>query len=221
MASRSLAPRPPRLPAALSAAESCELADRFEWVGVETAGDFSGQSASDCEINESRVVGARFIGTALDGIRMRDTVLESCDLSGARLGDADLTRVEFRNCKMPAIDLAAARLRDVLFSDSKLDNANFRMISGEHVRFEHASLRSGDFYAAQVAQAQFLDCDLTASEFSKSKLAGVRLHGSNLEGLKGAMHLRNAIIDSTQVLPLALGVLAALDIEINDDREAD
>jgi uncharacterized protein YjbI with pentapeptide repeats len=221
MASRSPAPRPPRLPSALSPTESRSLSDQFEWVGVETAGDFSGQSASQGEITESRVVGATFIGTTLDGIRIRDTVFESCDLSGARLGDADLTRVEFKNCKMPAIDLAAARLRDVLFSDSKLDNANFRMISGEHLRFEHASLRAGDLYAAVVAQVQFLDCDLTASEFSKSELAGVRLHGSNLEGLKGAMHLRNAIIDSTQVLPLALGVLAALDIEINDDREDD
>jgi uncharacterized protein YjbI with pentapeptide repeats len=197
------------------------LADRSEWVGVETAGDFSGQRASDCEIIESRVVGATFIGTALDGIRIRDTVIESCDLSGARLGDADFTRVEFRNCKMPAIDLAAARLHDVLFRDSKLDNANFRMIIGEHVRFDHASLRWGDFYAAQVAQAQFLDCDLTASEFSKSELAGARLHGSNVEGLKGAVHLRTAIIDSTQVLPLALGLLAALHIEINDDRDDD
>jgi len=221
MVSRSLAPRPPRLRPALSAAESCPLADRFEWDGVETAGDYSGQSAGDCEINESRVVGARFIGTTLDGIRMRDTVIESCDLSGARLGAADFSRVEFRNCKMPAIDLAAARFHDVRFRDSKLDNANFRMISGEHVRFEHVSLRSGDFYAAEVAYAQFLDCDLTASEFSASELAGVRLHGSNLEGLKGAIHLRNAIVDSTQVLPLALGLLAALDIEINDDRGDD
>jgi uncharacterized protein YjbI with pentapeptide repeats len=184
-------------------------------------GDFSGQSASDGEITESRLVGAGFIGTTLDGIRMRDTVIESCDLSGARLGDADLNRVEFRNCKMPAIDLAAARLRDVLFTDSKLDNANFRMISGEHLRFDHASLRSGDFYAAEVAQAQFLDCDLTASVFSQSELAGVRLQGSNLEGLKGAMQLRTAIIDSTQVLPLAVGILAALAIEINDEREVD
>jgi len=221
MVSRSPSPRPPRLPRAFATLESSPLADGFEWVGVETGGDFSGQSASDGEINESRVVGARFIGTTLDGIRMRDTVIESCDLSGARLGDAEVTRVEFRNCKMPAVDLAAARLHDVLFRDSKLDNANFRMINGEHVRFEHASLRSGDFYAAEVAQAQFFDCDLTASELSQSKLAGVHLHGSNLEGLKGATYLRHAIIDSTQVLPLALGVFAALGIEINGDREDD
>jgi uncharacterized protein YjbI with pentapeptide repeats len=221
MVARTAAPRPPRLPSALAALESYPLADRFEWVGVETGEDFSSQRASDGEITESRIVGARFIGTTLDGIRMRDVVIESCDLSGAHLGGADLTRVEFRNCKMPAIDIAAARLRDVLFTDSKLDNANFRMISGEHLRFDHVSLRSGDFYAAEVAQSQFLDCDLTASEFSKSELAGVRLHGSNLEGLKGVMQLRTAIIDSTQVLPLALGLLAALGIEVNDDRGAD
>jgi uncharacterized protein YjbI with pentapeptide repeats len=221
MVPRSSSPRPPRLPPALAGPESGPLADGFEWVGVHSGGDFSGQRAGDGEITESRVVGAQFIGTTLDGIRMRDTVLESCDLSGARLGDADLNRVEFRNCKMPAVDLAAACFHDVLFTDSKLDNANLRMISGQHLRFDHVSLRAADFYAAEVSHARLLDCDLTASEFSQSKLAGVHLHGSNLEGLKGAVYLRHAIIDSTQVLPLALGVFAALDIEINDDRDVD
>jgi uncharacterized protein YjbI with pentapeptide repeats len=221
MVSRPLTPRPPRLPSALSAAETTPLDDQFEWLSVEADGDFCGQSARDCEIDESVIRGARFVGTTLDRVRVRDSTFESCDLSGASLVDAAFTRVEFKNCKMAAIDLAGARMHDVLFNDSKLDDANFRMISGDHVRFEQVSLRSSDFYAAGVAYAQFLDCDLTAAQFSKAELAGVRLHGSILEGLQGAIHLRDAIIDSTQVLPLALGVFAALDIRIDDDRGAD
>jgi uncharacterized protein YjbI with pentapeptide repeats len=221
MASWPDSPRPPRLPSALSTAETPRLDDQIEWVAVETAGDFSGQSARNCEINESLVRGARFVGTTLDRVRVRDSIFESCDLSGASLVDAAFTRVEFRNCKMSAIDLAGARMLDVLFNDSKLDNANCRMISGDHVLFEQVSLGSSDFYAAGLAHAQFLDCDLTSAQFSKAELAGVRLHGSNLEGLQGAIHLRNAIIDSTQVLPLALGVFAALEIRIDDDRGAD
>jgi uncharacterized protein YjbI with pentapeptide repeats len=221
MVSRPLAPRPPRLPTALSAAETPRLDDEFEWLAVETAGDFSGHSATNCEISESLVRGARFVGTTLDRVRVRDTIFESCDLSGASLVDAAFTRVEFRNCKMSAIDLAGARMLDVLVNDSKLDNANCRMISGDHVLFERVSLSSSYFYAAGLAHAQFLDCDLTSTQFSQAELAGVRLHGSKLEGLQGAIQLRNAIIDSTQVLPLALGVFAALDIRIDDDRGDD
>jgi uncharacterized protein YjbI with pentapeptide repeats len=221
MVSRPLAPRPPRLPSALSTAETQRPDDQFEWLAVETAGEFSGQSARNGEINESLVRGARFVGTTLDRLRVRDSIFESCDLSGASLVDAAFTRVEFRNCKMSAVDLAGARLLDVLFHDSKLDDANCRMTSGDHVLFEQVSLGSSDFYAAELAHAQFLDCDLSSAQFSKAELAGVRLHGSNLEGLRGAIHLRNAIIDSTQVLPLALGVFAALDIRIDDDQEAD
>ena len=99
MVSRPLSPRPPRLPSVLSAAETPRLDDEFEWLAVETSGDFSGQSARDCEINESRVRGARFVGTTLDRVRVRDSAFESCDLSGASLGDAAFTRVEFRNCQ--------------------------------------------------------------------------------------------------------------------------
>jgi uncharacterized protein YjbI with pentapeptide repeats len=165
------------------------------------------------------VLGARFVGTDLDRVRVRDTLFESCDLSGARLAEAAFIRVEFRNCKMSAIDLAAGRLSDVLFYEAKLDYANFAMITGDHVQFDRSALQASTFYAAAVTHAQFLDCDLTGAEFSTSELARVHLHGSTLEGLQGALHLHNAIIDSTQVLPLALGVFGALGIEINDDRE--
>lgn len=220
MVPRPLAALPPRLPAAMAALEPSDLTDELEWVGVQVTGDFSGRGAQHCEISESRVVGGRFVGTDLDRIRVRDTLFESCDLTGARLAEAALIRVEFRNCKMSAIDLAAARLSDVLFSEAKLDNANFRMITGDHVQFDRSNLQASDFYGAAVTHAQFLDCNLTGVEFSQSELDRVHLHGSTLEGLRGAAHLHSAIIDSTQVLPLALGVFGALGIEINDDRDA-
>jgi uncharacterized protein YjbI with pentapeptide repeats len=211
---------PPRLRRDLATFESGTLVDDLEWDGVEVKGDFSGQSALAVEISGSRLTGARFTGSILDRIRIRDTVIESCDLSGARLLDAALVRVEIRNCRMSAIDLAGAQLSDVLFSETKLDHANFAMVNGDHVRFDHASLEASNFYSARVAHAQFLDCDLTATELSASELPGVRLHGSTLEGLKGAADLHSAVIDSSQVLPLALGIFGALGIEVDDDRGA-
>jgi uncharacterized protein YjbI with pentapeptide repeats len=217
---RSVALLRPRLARDLAAVESGDLVDDLDWDGVEVAGDFSGQMGRAMEITGSRISGARFTGSNLDRVRIRDTVIESCDLSGARLVEAALVRVEFRVCRMSAIDLAGARLSDVLFTETKLDHANFSMASGERVRFDHAHLEASSFYAAKVADAQFFDCDLTATELSKSDLPGVRLHGSTLEGLKGAGDLHGAVIDSGQVLPMALGVFGALGIEIDDDREA-
>lgn len=220
MAARSVAPLPPRLQRALTAVEPGHLVDGLDWDGVDVAGDFSGQWARAMEITGSRISGARFTGSNLDRVRIRDTVIDSCDFSGARLVDAALVRVEFRACRMSAIDLAGARLSDVLFSETKLDHANFAMVSGDHVRFDHAQMEASNFYAAKVADAQYFDCDLTATELSQSDLAGVRLHGSTLEGLKGAGDLHGAVIDSGQVLPLALAMFGALGIEIDDDREA-
>ena len=47
---------------------------------------------------------------------------------------------------------------------------------------------------------------------------GVRFHGSDLSGLKGGQDLAGAVISSSQVLALALSVLAGLQISIDDER---
>ena len=56
MVSRSPSPRPPRLPRAFATLESSPLADGFEWVGVETGGDFSGQSAGNTGEDTSNLI---------------------------------------------------------------------------------------------------------------------------------------------------------------------
>jgi hypothetical protein len=53
------------------------------------------------------------------------------------------------------------------------------------------------------------------------KLPGARFHGSDLSEIKGSEYLRDVVIDSTQVLPLAKGVFASLNIRVEDDRETD
>ena len=65
----------------------------------------------------------------------------------------------------------------------------------------------------------FYDCDLSETDFSQSELGGARFHGSLLTDIKGGEYLRDIVIDSTQVLPLALRVFSALGISIADERE--
>jgi uncharacterized protein YjbI with pentapeptide repeats len=212
--------RPPRLPSVLDAEEGDILVDDLRWASVEVRSDHSYEEAVGVEIAQSRIAGALFTGSVLDHLRVRDAVVESCDFSGARLLDAALTRVEFRNCKMSGIDLAGAHLIDVVLVGCKLDGANLRMVTGDRVQFDDVHLVAGDFYGAKVAHIRFFDCDLTAVEFSRSELGAVRLHGSKLDGIKGSIALRSAVIDSTQVLAFALGIFAGLGITIDDARDA-
>ena len=56
---------------------------------------------------------------------------------------------------------------------------------------------------------------------SQVTLPGARFHGSVLSEIKGSEYLRDVVIESTQVLPLAKGVFAGLNIRVEDDRETD
>jgi hypothetical protein len=47
---------------------------------------------------------------------------------------------------------------------------------------------------------------------------GARFHGSSLADIRGGEYLRDIVIDSSQILPLALRVFAALGIQVDDDR---
>ena len=51
--------------------------------------------------------------------------------------------------------IAHAQLRDVTFSESKLDDVNFRMCQGDRVVFDDVNLQRADFYAAHLMSARF------------------------------------------------------------------
>jgi uncharacterized protein YjbI with pentapeptide repeats len=93
------------------------------------------------------------------------------------------------------------------------------MTSGSRVRFENCDLNRLDLYAAQLPGACFFDSDLTGAELSQATLTGARLYGSTFDTLRGAEALRGTTISSAQILPVALQVLAVLEITVDDERE--
>ena len=211
------APAPPQLPAELEDAPGDPLGDGLEWQQVRVRGDFTGQLAGAVEVTESHIVGARLVGVEVERLRITDTLVEDCDLSGAVLMGAVLTRVELRNCRMSGLVVAGARLRDVRFVECKLDDANFRMTTSDRVEFDRTILRTADFYAAKLRSARFWSCDLALTQFSKADLHGARLHGSALADVLGADSFAGVVVETGQVLPLALRLFAALDITVDDD----
>ena len=212
-------PLPPRADADLPGLSPGELEDDETWAQVEVSGDLTGQSTRGLDVVEARLVGARFAGAELERVRFTDTVVDDCDLSGTVFHHASFDRVEVRRSRMSGAVLAGATFRDVRFVDCRLDEANVRMVRGERVAFEDTVLSGSDFYEAKLVPSRMFDCDLGRANFDRADLRGARLHGSKLDGIKGAEALREAVVDSTQVLPLALAVFAALGIVVDDDRE--
>ncbi|HXW78778.1 MAG TPA: pentapeptide repeat-containing protein, partial [Acidimicrobiales bacterium] len=91
--------------------------------------------------------------------------------------------------------------------------------SGDRVGFERCDLTNADLYAAQFPGSCFFDSDLTGAELSQASLAKARMHGSTLEALRGAVSLRGTTISSVQLVPVALQVLAVLEINVDDERD--
>ena len=112
------------------------------------------------------------------------------------------------------------QLRDVCLDEVRLDHVNLRRSTGERVVFDHVNLEGGDLHAAHFMTTCFFDCNLIGADVSESKLPGARFHGSDLLELKGGEYLRDIVIDSAQVLPLAHRVFAGLNIRVDDEREA-
>lgn len=84
--------------------------------------------------------------------------------------------------------------------------------------FDRVNLRGAEFSAGHFASTCFFDCDLDEAEFSQAVVPDARFHGSSLVDIKGGEYLRGIVIDSVQVLPLALRVFAALGIRVDDER---
>jgi uncharacterized protein YjbI with pentapeptide repeats len=211
----------PRVAAQLDAAAGLVLDEDAEWVDIEASGDFSQCRAADVAISGSRLARAVFTGAMLDRVHLVDCVAEGCEWSGAVLDEGQLTRVEFRGCRMSGFVASRSRLRDVRFVDCRLDGASFRMAAGERVAFAGCDLRGADLTEAVWEQARFESCDLTGADMSRATLAGARLHGSTVDDLRGAGSLDGVVIDSTQLVPLGLGLLAAHHITIDDDPESE
>lgn len=216
---RSDRPTPPRLPPDLSSESDLSLAIGSEINHITVQGDFSGRDLEGLIVEDSHIIHSSFTAADLNRLRLVDVLVEESDFSGADIGEASFTRVTFKGCRMSGALLPRAQMQDVSFSKVRLDGVNLRMAQGDRVLFDHANLERGDFYSACLTTAYFFDCELSGADVSQAKLPGARFHGSILSEIKGSEYLRDVVIESAQILPLAKGVFAGLNIRVDDHRD--
>jgi uncharacterized protein YjbI with pentapeptide repeats len=194
-----------------------ELVDGTEWAGVEVTGELRGEAEVDSvDVVASRLANLRLTGRRIDGLHMVDVLVEDCELSGVTLPAASLRRVEFRRCRMSGLSAPNLRAHHVRFTDCRADGASFRMSAWDICELSEVNLGDVDFSGSKLSGVHLLGCDLTGADFTKATTSALALHGSTLEGIKGAANLRGAIA-SDQVLTLALRMFASLGIVVDDD----
>ena len=118
---------------------------------------------------------------------------------------------------MNGIVLTQSHLSHVVLAGCKVDEANLRLTQADHLQMTDCSLVEADFYEAQLVKSALNDCDLRGAYFFKASLRDLRLGGSSLDGIRGALSLAGAVVGGDQVLPLALSLFADLNIEIRNE----
>jgi uncharacterized protein YjbI with pentapeptide repeats len=193
------------------ALEPHEVVEEVDWDGGAPA------PVPGVEIVRSCLTGLRLTGLELAGWRLLDVVLDDCELSGAVLSDARLERVVFTRCRMSGLVAAELRAEDVRFEGCKMDQAWLRAAVLDRCELVDCELRGSDLYGARVTRSALRRCDLTEVDVSRSEFETVSLHGSTVDRLKGGASLRGLTIGSDQLVPLALPILAAQGILVDDD----
>jgi uncharacterized protein YjbI with pentapeptide repeats len=207
----------PRLPAVLLPLDEPALDDGVEWAGAEVTGDIAGPpDVDEVEMTACRLVSVRLTGRRFERLRMVDVLIEDSELSGVTIAEGSFLRVEMRRCRLSGLVASTLKAKHVRLVDCRVDGAMFRMTRWEHAELRDCDLRDADFHASALAGVRLLGCDLTGADFSKATMAGAALHGSTVAGIRGADSLRGAVVAGDQVFSLALPVLAALGITVDD-----
>lgn len=212
----------PRLAAQLDAAGPTAIEDELVLSGVELgAADVVGGSAGEAalvEITSSRLRGVRLTSWSFERLRLADVVLDDCDLSGVSLTSSTFVRVHMRNCRLSGMQAPGLRASDVLVTDAKADGVNLRMANVARSAFVRCELVELDVGSATFADVDLVGCDLSRADFHHARLTDVALHGSSLDGVRGAASLAGAIVGSDQIVSLAFATFDAIGIVVDDDR---
>lgn len=209
--------QPPRLDDELT---DCTLSDVEPYDVLEDVrvdGGTLAHGVAGLEITRAELTGLQLTGLELTDLRLLDVVLVDCELSGASLSGARWERVVFRRCRMSGLVAAELQASDVRLDGCKLDQAWLRSAVLDRCELVDCQLEGADLYGARVTRTVFRRCDLTEVDVSASDFELVSLHGSTVDRLKGADALRGLVIGSDQLVPLALPILAARQIRVDDD----
>jgi uncharacterized protein YjbI with pentapeptide repeats len=135
--------------------------------------DLGGVGLAGKELSRCVFRGCNFTSTTWRGVALEDCTFEECDLSNLRLAGASLRGVEFRGTKLIGTTWADFGVPPVV---SFID-CNLRYLAGAGF-----DLRLTTFTRCVLAEARFLDVNLTKSVFAECDLAQATFEQCTLVG---------------------------------------
>lgn len=181
-----------------------EVTDKASFInalrdGMDLTGcDLSGLDLSGLRLSEHGLAGADLSGLILDGANLSDADLSGCSLASAQLSGVFLAGARLVQAGLAGANLAGSCLNGTDLTDADCSGADFTgaTISRASLRgavcagavFDRAVLHGNDYRGCALNGAGFNDArlngeclehvDLDEAVFSRTELAGTRLHGT-------------------------------------------
>jgi uncharacterized protein YjbI with pentapeptide repeats len=205
---------PPRLPRPMPSDEPERLADHAHiFQSLITGLDYSGLQAHGVILEQVRARKVQFLHSKMHGFRAVDSVLETCELSGADWEKAFFRRVVFQGCRLLGPQLLEATFEDVEFINCQAEGILMVSTKFKNCRFSKCNMKKASFDDADLSGVIFDDCDLSEANFHEAKLVGTDFRTSVIGGLQvGVKEMQGAIIAPHHVMQ----VVGLLGVKVKD-----
>jgi uncharacterized protein YjbI with pentapeptide repeats len=214
-------PSEPRLPASLEllSADDPGLHETHELAGIELHGaTWAGLDVTGLRIDETLLVGCDLSGASLADPELTDAVLAEPNLANAVIRGGSLTRVLVSGGRLTGAQWAETRIHDTVWRNAAADLSAFRLAELVRATFDSCNLREADFTGARCSWVRFHDCDLTGAVFSKARFANSELRHCRLGAIEGVAGLAGTSMELDAVLGLAPQLADTLGIHLLDVR---
>ncbi len=131
--------------------------------------DFDDFRARNCDFSESS-----WLGAALNGAMMMDTILDKGRFDSVLWRHGLLTASSLRECSLRDVDLSASTLVGASFAHADLAGAVLKRVKAHQASFTGARLEGADLSGADLRDADFRGAVLTDACFTGANVEGAR-----------------------------------------------
>lgn len=176
-------------------------------------------TAPDChndDIADRWLTNVRVLALDLDRPEVIDVRLEDCDVSGIVARDVIARRVEVRRSRLRGVVFANGTYDDGLIEGCRADELSMRFSRLRRVVFRDCDLTGTDFYNTTFDHVTIERCDLQRTHFDGATVNCLAVVDCNLAGISGALSLKGARLDASDLPSLAVSLAREAGIEIRD-----
>jgi uncharacterized protein YjbI with pentapeptide repeats len=213
------------LPAIDEGAELDQVSSLGDAAGLVSGFEFSGARVPALELTDVTLVTGKVGKVRAGETSMTDTQVRSVEFAGCELGSlrwtgGKISRTRFSDCQLVGARFEDVTLDHVLFAGCKMDYAMLsRIRAAGPVMFTGCSLREAEFADCYLTGSLFSRCDLTLTSFGPGRYARCDLRDNDLGTVTGVHYLKKVVLDRAQLMQLAEALATELSVTFGDSLD--